>query len=57
MHRRSFDSEGTLPEATRRARKRVCGNAEASYLEPDQHFGFGYLEAIRRVFCPEAANP
>ena len=30
---------------------------EGSYLEPDQHFGFGYLEAIRRVFCPEAANP
>ena len=29
MHRRSFASEGTLPEATRRARKRVRGNAEA----------------------------
>ena len=28
---------------------------EGSYLEPDQHFGFGYLEAIRRVFCPERA--
>ena len=27
---------------------------EGSYLEPDQHFGFGYLEAIRRVFLPEA---
>ena len=29
MHRRSFASEGTLPKATRRARKRVRGNAEA----------------------------
>ena len=28
MHRRSFASEGTLPKATRRARKRVR-NAEA----------------------------
>ena len=28
MHRRSFASEGTLPKATRRARKRVRGNAE-----------------------------
>ena len=25
---------------------------EGSYLEPDMHFGYGYLEAIRRVFCP-----
>jgi hypothetical protein len=29
MHRRSFASEGTLPEATRRVRKQVRGNAEA----------------------------
>ena len=29
MHRRSFTSENTLPNATRRARKRVRGNAEA----------------------------
>ncbi len=29
MHRRSFASEGTLPKATRRARKRVRGKAEA----------------------------
>ena len=29
MHCRSFASEGTLPKATRRERKRVRGNAEA----------------------------
>ena len=29
MHRRSFASEGTLPKAVRRVRKRVRGNAEA----------------------------
>jgi hypothetical protein len=23
---------------------------EGSYLEPDTHFKFGYLEAVRRVF-------
>ena len=26
---------------------------ESSYLEPDTVFGYGYLEAIRRVFCEE----
>ena len=26
---------------------------EGSYLEPDTHFKFGYLEAVRRVFRPE----
>ncbi|MBO7721271.1 MAG: glycoside hydrolase family 99-like domain-containing protein [Kiritimatiellae bacterium] len=25
---------------------------EGSYLEPDEHFGYGYLEAVRRVFRP-----
>ena len=29
MHRRSFASEGTLPKATRRARKRVRGRGDA----------------------------
>ena len=24
---------------------------EGSYLEPDTHFEFGYLEAVRRVFA------
>ena len=24
---------------------------EMSYLEPDDVYGYGYLEAIRRVFC------
>ena len=26
---------------------------ETSYLEPDDLYGYGYLEAIRRVFCEE----
>ena len=26
---------------------------ETSYLEPDNQYGYGYLEAIRRVFCKE----
>lgn len=26
---------------------------EGSYLEPDQRFGFGYLEAVRDVFVPK----
>ena len=29
---------------------------EGSYLEPDTHFRFGYLEAILRVFCQETAT-
>ncbi len=29
---------------------------ESSYLEPDTTFGFGYLEAIRKVFCTKSAN-
>ena len=29
---------------------------EGSYLEPDAEFGFGYLEAIRKVFRPKSAN-
>jgi hypothetical protein len=24
---------------------------ETSYLEPDDLYGYGYLEAIKRVFC------
>ena len=27
---------------------------EMSYLEPDDVYGYGYLEAIRRVFCGHA---
>ena len=27
---------------------------EGSYLEPDTEFGFGYLEAIRKVFCTKS---
>ena len=26
---------------------------EMSYLEPDDVFGYGYLEAVRDVFCPD----
>ena len=26
---------------------------ETSYLEPDDKYGYGYLEAIKRVFCEE----
>ena len=26
---------------------------ETSYLEPDDRNGYGYLEAVRRVFCEE----
>ena len=29
---------------------------EGSYLEPDLRFGFGYLEVIRRVFCPKVTT-
>jgi|GEM_PF-957677 len=29
---------------------------EGSYCEPHKEFGFGHLEAIRRVFCPDAAE-
>jgi len=29
---------------------------EGSYLEPDTHFKFGYLEAIKRVFCAASGN-
>lgn len=29
---------------------------EGSYLEPDTHFGFGYLEAVRRVFKENALD-
>ncbi|HID20942.1 MAG TPA: hypothetical protein EYP14_00880, partial [Planctomycetaceae bacterium] len=27
---------------------------EGSYCEPHKEFGFGHLDAVRRVFCPEA---
>ena len=30
---------------------------EDSYLEPDDRFGYGYLEALRRVFVPETKLP
>ena len=26
---------------------------ETSYLEPDELYGYGYLEAVKRVFCEE----
>jgi len=26
---------------------------EASYLQPDKKYGYGYLEAVKRVFCGE----
>ena len=26
---------------------------ETSYLEPDDLYGYGYLEAVKRVFCEE----
>ncbi len=29
---------------------------EGSYLEPDTEFGYGWLEAVRRVFGPAATN-
>ena len=29
---------------------------ETSYLEPDDRNGYGYLEAVRRVFVEEAEN-
>jgi hypothetical protein len=37
MHRRSFASEGTLPKATRRERKRVRGNTEAWVSTLQEH--------------------
>ncbi|MCX7887592.1 MAG: glycoside hydrolase family 99-like domain-containing protein [Verrucomicrobiae bacterium] len=30
---------------------------EGSYIEPHREFGFGYLEAIRRVFAPRSPKP
>ncbi len=30
---------------------------EGSYLEPDEKHGMGYLEAVRRVFCPQPSAP
>ncbi|MCS7239064.1 MAG: glycoside hydrolase family 99-like domain-containing protein [Thermoguttaceae bacterium] len=30
---------------------------EGSYCEPHKQFGFGHLEAIRRVFCPQSRPP
>ncbi|MBR2731791.1 MAG: glycoside hydrolase family 99-like domain-containing protein [Clostridia bacterium] len=30
---------------------------EMSYLEPDDVYGYGYLEAVRDVFLPQAAEP
>jgi hypothetical protein len=30
---------------------------EGSYIEPHREFGFGYLEAVRRVFAPGSAPP
>jgi hypothetical protein len=29
---------------------------EGSYLEPDEAFGFGYLQTVRKVFCKETKN-
>jgi hypothetical protein len=29
---------------------------ETSYLQPDDLYGYGYLEAIRRVFCSESED-
>lgn len=29
---------------------------EGSYCEPHKEFGFGHLDAVRRVFCPDAAE-
>jgi len=29
---------------------------EGSYCEPHKEFGFGHLDAVRRVFCPDAAG-
>ena len=26
---------------------------ETSYLEPDDLYGYGYLEAVKKVFCEE----
>lgn len=42
-------------------RKLITVNAwnewtEGSCLEPDAHWKFGYLEAIRNVFCPRSGN-
>jgi len=30
---------------------------EGSYIEPHREFGFGYLEAIRKVFAPRSRKP
>jgi len=30
---------------------------EGSYIEPHREFGFGYLEAIRKVFAPQSPKP
>ena len=30
---------------------------EMSYLEPDNVYGYGYLDAVRNVFCSEEVNP
>lgn len=30
---------------------------EGSYCEPHKQYGFGHLEAVRKVFCPESQPP
>ncbi|MBQ6139948.1 MAG: hypothetical protein IJI54_01590 [Kiritimatiellae bacterium] len=54
MHRRSFASEGTLPKATRRARKRVRGNAEG---RPTEYLKTSFDSCYHFPWCRSLLHP